>query len=523
MYSIIRQIKSNLNYEGLVNNLFVLMLLVFLTLVGWKFIDPDYGWRFKTGEYILQNGIPTTDIYTYTMPSFPWVDHAWPQDVVMYLTHTLLGEGVQSSLWALVAIAALLISTNIYTKLAKNNITLFKNIPGIKLSTANYVANIFLLLGFLSLLDYFGVRVQVATWLMFAVFISLLLNRKLWLRFRKFTPLFFLVWAILHGGFASGLAAYFVYFVFRTFRIKKIDHIDLLFFVVSILATLLNPYGISLWREVWSSVSDSQIGSRIQEWRPFIFSPTWPTSFLMGISSIFIFIYRRSFKLEEIALFLFFFAQAMLSTRHVPLWVMVAIPLGTKALYMLYKESLKYKHGKERFILFYKIMLGLVYFIFVSELVYKGLVVVKADEGSFYPKQAVEYLIEADYEGRMFSSYGWGGYLIWKYPEKKVYIDGRMPSWKWGADIPEETNSAAEDFFNLLEGKGDLKNEIEKYEIKTVLWSSGRKNTFWNIVGDRLKILTGFESEDQYIITEELEELGWEKVYEDSTAVIYRI
>jgi len=31
----------------------------------------------------------------------------------------------------------------------------------------------------------------------------------------------------------------------------------------------------------------------------------------------------------------------------------------------------------------------------------------------------------------LFNDYDFGGYLIWQLPQTKIYIDGRMPSWKY--------------------------------------------------------------------------------------------
>ena len=72
-----------------------------------------------------------------------------------------------------------------------------------------------------------------------------------------------------------------------------------------------------------------------------------------------------------------------------------------------------------------------------------------------YPLGAVKYLHENPIEGNMFNEYNWGGFLIWQYPEKKVFIDGRMPSWKMGDQkIFEEFNQIANfnDDWNWLLG-----------------------------------------------------------------------
>ncbi len=508
--------------EKILDIVIVMFFLLIFAVVGWKYLDPDFGWRLKTGEYILQYGIPGTDTYSYTMPSFPWVDHAWSQDVVIYLTYVHLGKFLQSFIWGVFALLSLSIVSNIFSKLSSVNVRLLSFRKKVLLNTKSHIANVFVILGFLAILHYFGIRVQVVTWLFFAGIVYVLFTKDLWNKYRKFIPVYFFVWANLHGGFASGLVAISIFLFFRMVRIRKVDFGDLMIIFLSLLITLINPYGTGLWREVWSSISDSQLRWRIQEWQPFILRPSWPVSFLMSLSGIFIFIYRRKFKLEELALYVLFFFQAMLSTRHVPLWTLITIPLGTRSIYYLYEESLTYKHGKKRFILFYKILWLIVALIFSGEILYSSYAVVKVEEGSYYPQKAVRFLKENELSGRMMSTYGWGGYLIWKYPDKQVYIDGRMPSWRWEANIPDETNSAADDFFTLLEGEGDLQQELEKYNIQTVLWESEGKKSFWLVLGEMIRNAFGVENKEQYSVNKELEELGWEKIYEDETAVIYR-
>jgi hypothetical protein len=42
-----------------------------------------------------------------------------------------------------------------------------------------------------------------------------------------------------------------------------------------------------------------------------------------------------------------------------------------------------------------------------------------------YPLGAVEFLRAQRPEGQLFSTYAWGGYLIWALPQYPVFIDGR--------------------------------------------------------------------------------------------------
>jgi len=88
---------------------FVILFAAFW-LKGNLFLDPDFGWRLKTGELVLTQGIPETDPFTYTMPSFPWVDHAWSQSLLMYIAHSLSGYAGLALVYSLFAVLALWIT-----------------------------------------------------------------------------------------------------------------------------------------------------------------------------------------------------------------------------------------------------------------------------------------------------------------------------------------------------------------------------------------------------------------------------
>src|SRR5215468_11924094 len=62
-----------------------LMPIVFLfarmdgvkTLLG----DCDTGWHIRTGEWILQHGIPTRDVFSFSKPGAPWFAWEWLSEV----------------------------------------------------------------------------------------------------------------------------------------------------------------------------------------------------------------------------------------------------------------------------------------------------------------------------------------------------------------------------------------------------------------------------------------------------------
>src|SRR5690554_6008795 len=74
---------------------FVFFLIVIFSVFFIKIYnttDPDFGWHLRTGEIIIKEGIPKTDPFSYTMPNFPYVDHAWLTDVFIVVIYSSFGK-----------------------------------------------------------------------------------------------------------------------------------------------------------------------------------------------------------------------------------------------------------------------------------------------------------------------------------------------------------------------------------------------------------------------------------------------
>ena len=142
-------------------------------------------------------------------------------------------------------------------------------------------------------------------------------------------------------------------------------------------------------------------------------------------------------------------------------------------------------------------------------------------EEIFYPKKAAIYLKDHMPEGRIFSEYGWGGYLIWKLPEKKVFIDGRMPSWREDRNAAEGAQGAIDDYAAIVTGREDNQTHFDKYGIDTVLWSKSHSETFLEkFVESVYEPL--MHKKNSFDIIQALENDGWKKIYEDEVSVIHQ-
>ena len=68
-----------------VRRLFIGLLLIGLFAMAVReTTDPDLWWHLRTGEFILQQGIPKTDIFSFTVPDNQWVTHEWLSEVIMW-------------------------------------------------------------------------------------------------------------------------------------------------------------------------------------------------------------------------------------------------------------------------------------------------------------------------------------------------------------------------------------------------------------------------------------------------------
>ncbi|MGH9963021.1 MAG: hypothetical protein ACREBC_38880, partial [Pyrinomonadaceae bacterium] len=80
---------------------------------------------------------------------------------------------------------------------------------------------------------------------------------------------------------------------------------------------------------------------------------------------------------------------------------------------------------------------------------------------SLLPINAADFIEEAGISGRMFNSYNYGGYLIYRlYPRQKVFIDGR-------ADVYDDDFLKA--YMTILHGEPGWEESFDGYGIDYVI------------------------------------------------------
>ena len=175
------------------------------TIVGYKNLDPDFGWHVRAGEYVMQKGIAKTDPFSYTMPSYPFIDHEWLTNVVMYLVTEHYGYGALAVIFGLLA-------GGLWLLLVPKRGVLLALIP--------------VLMGAGAWLVRAGVRPQILDWLFLAGLLRLVWQEKVWKKWRWWVVPGFGLWANLHGGYAIGPAVLGVIIVLKAWEKKQADRTD---------------------------------------------------------------------------------------------------------------------------------------------------------------------------------------------------------------------------------------------------------------------------------------------------------
>ena len=285
----------------------------------------------------------------------------------------------------------------------------------------------------------FALRPQVFSYLMGGVFLFLMgrAARGRIITGAAFIPLMIL-WVNLHGGFLMGLFMLFIFFLHYSFfsaKKKKLGTSRSVLvvwglFIVAALATLVNPYGIGLWKFLLRSLSEPRL--QIGEWRPF--GPD--QIFFYRFSGLIVFtlltaiISGKSIKSFYFWLFAGLTLAAYLQRRHSPFAVMAAIPVAAAAFPAILRRSrargLSLSPALSRILTAAVVLLifGQAILMAVTLLRERGRIRINPDH---YPARAVEFMKANGVRGNLVTLFEWGEYCIYHlYPSCRVAFDGRF-------------------------------------------------------------------------------------------------
>ncbi len=227
----------------------ILLPGLLVSVLSMSTVDLAYGIR-AGGQVLDGAGIPRIDTFTFTAAGLPWIDQQWLSQAIFAATYRLGGWPALAALWAVVIVAIEALLWRVARSMG----------AGVR------TTGVTLLLFFVIAAQGSSLRSQVLGLLCLAALLALVADRtahrgRLWLAI----PLF-AVWANLHGSFPVGLALLGLA-AMEDVAGRRHPRQAVAIWVLAVVATLANPFGLDVWRYVATIGSDPTIARFVTEWR----------------------------------------------------------------------------------------------------------------------------------------------------------------------------------------------------------------------------------------------------------------
>ena len=441
----------------------------------------DFWWHLKAGELVATGGIPTTNLFAWTLPAdAPYVYQSWLGEWLFYQIYRLGGL-------PLVVFARNMLGAAAYALVA---------VEAQRRSGSWRLAALAALLAAAMTINNFTTRTQNWSWLPFMATLMLLgryAEGRLNPRWLTALPLIMAFWVNLHGGFIMGLLVAGAFVAGETLRrmlrqpyAPSWQRLRWLYLAVGamVVATVLNPLGVGVFGYVLDLLSDAPSQRLINEWQ----SPTprnlAGAAFYLGILAViaaFAFARRRP-SITDVLLVCGLAWQAFVGVRYVVWFGMAAMPIVAQSLAAPRSPLAPARSPSPR-----ERGAGGVANLLVAALLLLGVAALQpwtkpllglpaAYTAIFAPVPgapqlfsantpvgAVEHLRAEPCAGRIFNEMGYGSYMAWAlYPAAQQFIDPRIelfPLELWG------------EYAAISQGR-EVAASLERHQIACVLLDS---------------------------------------------------
>jgi hypothetical protein len=484
-------------------NSFLLYMVAFILGVK-ELREPDVWWQLLTGRWILENNAITHyDVFSFTQAGTPWINVKWLYEIFIALIEKLSGPNGVMLLQSIINVLL------VYFMI--KSMKLITKYMGIVFSFS--LSAICVLLFLVISESRMAGRPEMISFLMVSVYFFILLKNPA-LEWKKVWPLIPLqcLWANMHEAYAVGLVLMlafvfgngFFYFFKQQQSYKPIFIRSVLLFVAMLIAILLNPYGIKLWKqpfEIYRQVAENKFTTELYNFtKPeyWTFQTKLHTVFL---TAVIVFWMKRlsvakknNYKLAEysnviIAGVILVFLTGYLSftaSRNIAIAQLIIMPfVPTVLLSTINKMKIDklnfYKSIQKRSGLIVTII-GIVFYInIVNNNFYKA--AGSSNKFGFHvsllhnPTGAADFIKKYNIKGPAFSDYFVSSYMLWSgYPDFKSYIDLR--------DLDIYSAVFFEQYFQLNSHPEKFKELDAKYNFNYVVISTSQLvklqfNLYW--------------------------------------------
>lgn len=476
--------------KNLFPSLITLLLLASIFLV--PLTDTDFGWHYRCGQQIVNQGkLCDTNTFTTLLPNYQWTSPAQGYQVLIYFLYQLGGFPALTLFYGLSSALVIFF----FLKTLPGN-------PWLKLL-------IFIcLIWFAQLTLALGFRSQILSFYFFMILLAILdLAQKNQKRLIWVVPLMIL-WANFHPGFFLGPVIIFLYLLSLLTKVisKKIESRSFfqqsLVLTTAVAATLLNPFGLGIYQEAWRHFR-VPLNTLIVEWLPPF---AWQIWFIIaaGLTTTLILIKSRHFDLF----------------RFLVLWLTVILALQARRSLPLFSVGLTYALLEPKLAvrlsgIFEKLMSReLLAVVFGSIFFYRLIFLPQAlsfNDSAYCQKALVAMpcgameILKTKKPTNVFNAYEWGGFLEWRLPEFKFFVDGRMPTWNASSETrlaePWRSLSPYTIHLNILYAVPDWEQILARFQTQYLLLPPT------NELGRLLK--------------EKAYDFGYREIYRDEISVLY--
>lgn len=418
-----------------------LILSIFLILFSFYPIDlptADIGRHIVNGNILLHSNqfnisisrLLHSNLFSYTYPEFPFVNHHWLSGILISIIYTLFSFGGLSLFYFLLILTTLFLAL-LTTKKHSDNLYVIA------------ITSIFLIPLLASRKE---VRPEGLSFVFISLFIYILsLYAKTNDTDKKFKniwllPLIELFWVNTHIYFIFGPFIVGVFFLEELLKKNwgKVKEIFYVLFCTS-MATILNPYGIK--GAIYPFMIFQNYGYRIVENQSISFleglsfaNPDFLwykiTVFLIILTSIFIFIKDKiNFKWALSILTFTFGILGYKSIRSIPLFAITALPLLVHNITIIknYLENKFKKIEKDNLKIFYGVLFLIV---LVTTIVHFNDRILWSRDFQIGINQkdlgSLDFIKNNKITGPFFNNYDIGGFMIFGlFPKEKVFVDNR--------------------------------------------------------------------------------------------------
>lgn len=434
-------LKSSPNRIRVVDRLFtfpaICMMVVVLLLFGFssrRIVEPDFWWHLRNGQNILQrHSIPRTDTYTFGAAGSPWLDHEWLSEALYFAGYKAWGlRGVLSVYFCLLV----LIYAGLYS-LARS--------AGADNSSALLVTLLAALLGSVSI----GPRPLLFGWTCMVALLLILdrfrrTGKGLWL-----LPPLFALWINLHGSWVFGMVVLATTIVAglvegkwgivvgRRWTPAELKT-NVAVFVCSVAALFLNPVGYKVLFYPFDLLFRQSIAMQsVEEWQSVNFAKGSGKLALVTVLGLLIaaLFSRRRWRLDEVLLLVFALWTGLTHVRMLFFLGLIMTPILASRLQLFPPTGQERNRPWLNAMIMSAMMAGIV-FSFPTESALQQQIDDK------FPTAALDFMQRQHMTGRVFNEDWWGGYMEWKTPALKPFMDSRADIFVY--------NGAFDDYLSIV-------------------------------------------------------------------------